>query len=195
MKLQKTTLRIIPVFLGASLLSACATLDRGDCVTGNWAGIGFNDAIAGLKAQPQFNAHTQACTRFKIAPDVAVYNTGYKKGLTQFCTKPNGYKYGLDGKQYYGVCPSSTSPQFLTGYLSGLRVTDVRLDDEIDELRHKLLRRELRLSRLKRQKNPDAKRLKKLRSSINNLESSISSRRAKRRDLRDWFTQWALKLR
>jgi len=195
-KIQPTsslTLLLLAVF-AMFFLSSCATLKKGDCVEGNWSGIGFNDATAGLKADSQFRAHTKACSKFKISPNVGVYNAGYKKGLATFCTTTNGYYYGAKKSEYYGICPAETQKGFLKGYLAGLDTATVELTEEISSLRH-ARRRAIRKHRgTKRHSNPDAKKTKKGLERINSLESRIDSRRDDRRKLRRWHDFWATKL-
>lgn len=175
-------------------LSSCATLKKDDCVEGNWSGIGFNDAVAGLKANSQFSAHTKACSKYKISPNVGVYNAGYKKGLTKFCTTTNGYHYGAKKSEYYGICPQGTQKRFLKGYLAGLDTATVELSEEISDLRHARRRAISKHRRAKHDKKPEGKKLKKWIERIDNLESRIDSRRSDRRKLRRWHDFWATKL-
>ncbi len=176
-------------------LSSCATLKKSDCVEGNWSGIGFNDAAAGLKSDSQFRAHNKACAKHKITPNQAVYKAGYQKGLVQFCTTSNGYKRGASKSEYYGVCPQNTQKNFLKGYLAGLDTATVELSEDIAELRHKHRRAVSKYRRAKHSKKTDAKLLKKWAERIENLESSIDSRRSDRRQLRRWHDYWLTKLK
>jgi hypothetical protein len=187
------TLLLLAV-LAIFFLSSCATLKKDDCVEGNWSGIGFNDAAAGLKSASQFGAHSKACAKYKIAPNVALYKSGYNKGLLKFCTTNNGYQHGTDKKEYFGVCPNTTQPEFLKGYLAGLDTAAIQLSEELVELRHKRLRTISRHHRLKHKKDSDGKIIKKLADRIDSLESRIDSRRSDRRQLRRWHNYWAPKL-
>lgn len=176
-------------------LGSCATLKKSDCTDGNWSGIGFNDAAAGLKSGPQFRAHTKACAKHRIAPNLAVYNTGYQKGLVQFCTTTNGYNRGVSKSEYYGVCPKTSHNNFLKGYLAGLDTATVELIQEISNLRYKRRRAISKHRRAKHHEKSDAKKTKHWIERINNLESRIDSRRNQRRQLRRWHDSWAIKLK
>ncbi len=176
-------------------LTSCATLKKGDCVEGNWSGIGYNDASAGLKAKSQFSAHTKACSKFKITPNVAVYNAGYKKGLAKFCTTSSGYHYGAKKSEYYGVCPKTSQKQFLKGYLAGLDTAIIELNEEIRDLRFKRLRAISKHRRVRHHSDPDVKKINKWAKRIDSLESRIDSRRSGRRQLRRWHDYWATKLK
>ena len=162
---------------------------------GNWSGIGFNDAAAGLKAQSQFNAHTKACAKDKITPDVTVYNAGYRKGLVKFCTTTNGYQYGANKSEYYGVCPGTAQKNFLKGYLAGLDTAYAELTDEIVDLRYKRLRAISRHHRFNHHKEPDKKKIKHWSDRIDSLENRIDSRRDEHRELRRWHQFWSAKLK
>jgi len=175
-------------------LSSCATLKKSDCLEGNWSGIGFNDAVAGLKSDSQFSAHAKACSKHKIAPNPAVYQSGYQKGLIQFCTATNGYNRGLSQSEYYGICPKTTQKHFLKGYLAGLDTATIELNEEISNLRYKRLRAIGKHRRTKHHKHPDAKQNNKWAARIDRLESRIDSRRSARRQLRRWHNYWAIKL-
>lgn len=175
-------------------LSSCATLKKSDCVEGNWSGIGFNDATAGLKSSSQFRAHAKACSKHKITPNVADYSSGYQKGLAQFCTTTNGYKRGIDKSEYYGVCPLAIQNNFLKGYLSGLNTATIELTEDIADLRHNRRRAIRQHRKAESQEEPNTKNIKKLLARINRLESSIKSRRSNRRQLRRWYELWAIKL-
>jgi len=175
-------------------LNSCATLKKSDCLDGNWSGIGFNDAAAGLKSDSQFRAHTKACSKHGIAPKVAIYNVGYQKGLVQFCTASSGYNRGTNKKEYFGVCPQATQNNFLKGYLAGLSTASAELTEDIDDLWHQRRRAIGKHRRAKHDKKSNAKHLKKMVGRIDSLESSIDSRRSDRRQLRRWHDFWATKL-
>lgn len=175
-------------------LSSCATLKKDDCVEGNWSGIGFNDAAAGLKSGSQFGAHTKACSKYKITPNTAQYNSGYKKGLLQFCTASKGYKHGVEKEEYYAVCPQGLQRNFLKGYLAGLDTATAEITEDIADLRHDRRRAISKYRGIKSNKKPNGKKIKKWADRIDDLESSIDSRRSDRKKLRRWHNYWATKL-
>lgn len=132
---------MLPVLFIVSVgLSSCATLKKGDCLQGDWTGIGIKDGTAGRRSAIQFEGHTRACAAHGVSPDKAQYDAGYQQGLRQFCTKTSGYAYGVEGKQYHGVCPASAQTGFLSGYRTGLDVAMLHLASEIRDLRHQQLR-------------------------------------------------------
>ena len=176
-------------------LSSCATLKKGDCIEGNWSGIGFNDATAGLKSGSQFSAHTKACSKHKITPNKAVYDAGYQKGLVQFCTSSSGYNRGVNKSEYYGICPATTQKRFLKGYVAGLDTAIIELNEEIANLKRKRRKTFRKYLRLKHHSEPDTKKIKTWSDKVDSIESSIESRRSDRKKLRRWHDFWATKLR
>ncbi|MGB1311165.1 MAG: DUF2799 domain-containing protein [Leucothrix sp.] len=175
-------------------LSSCSTLKKSDCLEGNWSGIGFNDATAGLKSDAQLSAHTKACSKHKVAPNQAVYKAGYQKGLVQFCTARNGYNRGVDKAEYYGTCPKASQIEFLKGYLAGLDTATVELNDDITDLKHQRRKAFRRYLRHKHHSKPDTKKIKEWDERVDNLESNLDSRRHERRKIRRWYDFWATKL-
>jgi len=174
-------------------LSSCSTLKKGDCIEGNWSSIGFNDAAAGLKANSQLKAHTQACSKYEISPNAGVYNAGYKKGLEKFCTTSNGYQYGANKSEYYDVCPAETRRDFMKGYLAGLNTATIQLTEEIADLRYARRRAIKQHREAKHRSTQDAKKIKKWAEQIENLESNIDSLRSDRKQLSHWHDFWTYK--
>ena len=99
-------------------LSACATLDQSECQQANWRAIGFEDGSKG-ELPSRIGRHRKACAKHGVTPDLAAYQDGHRQGLEQFCTEPNGFRYGKSGRAYNGVCPAELDPPFLAGYRKG----------------------------------------------------------------------------
>lgn len=201
---------VLPLLLLlAATLSSCATLKKGDCLEGDWASIGYKDGAAGHRSTVQLEGHKRACARYKVAPNKAVYDIGYKKGLSQFCTKPSAYAHGVKGKEYFGVCPASTQKGVIGAYVMGLDVAIHNLRDEMHDLRRKQLRLEMRhggrgrhheSDRVKIEKSDKGKghdrnkKQKELENRIDSLDSAISSRRSRVRKMRGWHDMWVGRL-
>ena len=209
----KTLLTIPLLLLFATLLSSCATLKKGDCLEGDWASIGYKDGEAGRRSVVQLEGHKRACAKYKVTPDKPVYDTAYKKGLTQFCTKDSGYAYGRKSKQYYGVCPANTQKQFLSGYLPGLNTSIHVLSHEVNELRREQLFLQLRRPARSRGhdsrdhgKHDDKGKGKhggkgrynyrnKVEKRLDSIDSAIDSRRSSIRNMLRWRDIWAAKMK
>ncbi len=192
----KTGMLLCILLMTLLALSGCATLNKSECLKGDWAAIGYNDAIAGLRSQNELQEHYEACAEYKVRPNNKVYFSGYQRGLTQFCTQESGLQYGSNSSEYYGICPKSLENNFLDGYLNGLDFAIADIRDDISELRHQHHKKKHRLKAANHQtgKKDQSKTLKKLRESLNDLDAQISSRRSDRRRLRHWQTLWAARI-
>lgn len=102
-------------------LYGCATLDEGQCLAGDWPGIGFSDGASGYPMS-RLDEHAEACAKHGVTPDAAAYRRGRDQGLQQYCTAENGFRVGVNGSGYNRVCPGNIEQEFLYGYADGQRV-------------------------------------------------------------------------
>jgi len=183
------------IFLTSALfLSACSSLSKSECVKGDWASIGAKDALKGLRAKTRLSQHNSACAKHKISPNNKLYYSGYATGLRQFCTRRNGFKYGANANEYYDICPASLKRNFLVGYLPGLGLAINELHGDINNLRYERRKKKRRLRSLERKKKNNKKeldRIEKLKGSLANLRSSISSKHSKIDKLEAWQRVWS----
>jgi hypothetical protein len=100
------------------LISGCATLNKDECRNADWNLIGFEDAARGY-ALERIGQHRKACAKTNVVPDMNAYETGHKKGVRQYCTLERGYREGLNGATYRGICPADLSRDFLRAYYDG----------------------------------------------------------------------------
>lgn len=144
------------LLLAVIILSGCATLNKDECLHGDWLTIGYRDAADG-QPRERLGDHQQACAEYGVTPDFATYQQGYDNGLKLFCTPRNGFARGRDGYTYRGICPESLEQGFLQGYDGGREIhlqtvesnklqSELQsiasrigaIDDEIDEREHAL---------------------------------------------------------
>lgn len=110
------------LMIGLSVaLSACTTLSREECSSGDWQKIGIQDGSDGRPAE-RFDRHVKACGRDGTAPDRALYLAGRQKGLATYCTSVRGYREGALGQKYYDVCLPPSDEQFQIGFKLGGRI-------------------------------------------------------------------------
>ncbi|MBX2882650.1 MAG: DUF2799 domain-containing protein [Granulosicoccus sp.] len=181
--------------LSLLLLSGCATLDKSECLRGDWTTVGYKDGKRGLDPDQQMARHTKACGKHDISPDRALYDEGFAQGLQVYCTPESGYELATDEKEYRGVCPASLEGSFLESYIAGLQVVLDRLDTDIDDMTHEVDDAEYDLSYLSRQKEPDKKKLKEAREELDSARSRLSSEKSNRRKFRRWLDKWTAKTR
>lgn len=182
------------LLLAVFLLHGCATLNESDCRKGNWSGIGYNDAVAGLRSNVQLNSHIKACSRYQIGSDQTAYHSGYARGLQQFCTQSSGMRFASENSEYFDTCPTPLKRNFLIGYVSGLALSMDNLRDDIEDLRHERRQKDRQLSSLQKGGHKDkkhSKSVKKLKDKIENIEDSISNKRSKYNELRAWHSAWS----
>ena len=117
--------------LAASLLlSACASMDKAQCVNANWYAIGLEDGGQG-RTLDRLGERRRACAEFGVQPDGERYAAGRNEGLKSFCTYDRGYRVGRGGNAYNGVCPEPAATDFVAGYQRGreLHGLQKRLDE------------------------------------------------------------------
>lgn len=112
------------------LVSACATLDRNDCVTGDWQTIGYNDGARGRSGE-FLELHQQACAKHGVSVEEPLYTQGYKTGLAHYCQPETGYRLGRNEEIYNYICPAEFEKDFVTAYAVGL--TETMADLQIEE--------------------------------------------------------------
>jgi hypothetical protein len=107
------SLKSIALIAAAGMLVGCshATLDRDECLRGDWYQVGLQDGLNG-KTQGELNLHKTACAEYGINPDVQKYSEGRDKGLADYCKLENAVTTGLNGQLYQGVCPKDVDEAF-----------------------------------------------------------------------------------
>ncbi len=101
------------------ILSSCASLTKEECLDSEWGGVGKRDGSSGFEPRRQFNRHVKACKRVGVIPDQSLWYQGYQSGLANYCTPTSGLRVGQSGRTYYDVCPATSEPGFMRGYVLG----------------------------------------------------------------------------
>lgn len=186
---------------------SCATLSQEQCLRGDWRAIGYGDGVDG-RPMSRLDDHAKACAKAGVTPDAQLYFQAREEGLRRYCTEPNGFQVGREGKTYAGVCPPRVEPAFLGGYSDGQRVyaatqrldaarsdlsaADARADRRArqadgveDELRNPKLtdeqKRELRdrLNRLRRERRDAIEDGRRAADAIRDAEREVDDLRAR----------------
>ncbi|RZJ86301.1 MAG: DUF2799 domain-containing protein, partial [Brevundimonas sp.] len=76
-----------------SLLGSCATMSEDQCLAGAWGQVGYADGAAGY-AMSRLNEHAEACAKYGIAPEEAIYRSARADGLRVYCTPESGFSAG-----------------------------------------------------------------------------------------------------
>jgi hypothetical protein len=125
------------------LATACSSsMSKEECRTVDWRTVGYEDGVAG-RAGDRIGEHRRACAEYGVRPDLAAYQAGRTQGLREYCQPHNGYRYGAEGRAYFGACPADLAPAFVEAYDAGheLYVREQRVIDTDASIAYK--RREI----------------------------------------------------
>ncbi len=152
-----------PVLILLALgFSGCATMTQGECLSGNWLRVGYQDGAAGHPPSRLGN-HEAACAAHGVGVDPQAYFDGRERGLVEYCTPWGGFNAGRNGRTYHGVCAYESEGAFLTGYTDGRHVHEA--DQYASRARSDVSSRESRIRRLQRD-------IDRLRGRMESAESS-----------------------
>lgn len=132
--MRKRLLTLWPV-AAALALGGCATLNKEQCLSGDWRQIGRADGANGYTVD-RLEEHREACAEFGVGPNERAYRQGREEGLLRYCTAANGYAEGRAGSSYRHVCPPQLEAEFLRNFRVGSTVHEfnqkiARLDEQI----------------------------------------------------------------
>lgn len=139
-----------------ALTSGCATMNREECQTADWYLIGMQDAENGERPS-HVHDYVKQCGEFGVKPDQQQFNLGHSKGLHTYCTQDIGFKQGKKGREYKGICPSTTEADFRVGYDIGQQYYAV--NKEISALESKI--------------NSNTRKIKKNIQAIKNMKEMV----------------------
>jgi len=138
---------ILLVLFTSLFFSGCATLNKSECINANWQMIGMEDGAKGRRST-HIGQHREACAEHNVVPNLVQYQSGYKTGISQFCTESSGYAKGKSGYRYNGICPSELSENFLSGYRRGSQL--YALSSSIRNYRSKISSHRYELKKIKK---------------------------------------------
>lgn len=120
------------VVLAAASLAGCATLSDEECRYADWYAIGMSDGREG-RLDTRLARHAEACEKHGVRPDAEAWRAGWREGILDHCSAPGGWRVGVAGTSYNGVCPPLLEDDFMFGYRPGRALYEVRTRlDEID---------------------------------------------------------------
>lgn len=101
-------------------VQGCAMHSPDPCRSTDWYALGYQDASAGRLAEPQ-----RSCPGGVTEPALSQYQLGRQAGLQEYCKADNGFRLGIDGQPYQGICAAAVETDFLRAYQEGKQVHDV----------------------------------------------------------------------
>ncbi len=118
---------LVLIFLTLFALTACASLSKGQCQSGDWYGIGLADGARGA-ALTKLSQHRNACAELGININGDEYRNGRAEGLKTYCRPLNGYQQGRNGYTYNNVCPDNLNADFYQAHQYGYKIYNLEQD-------------------------------------------------------------------
>jgi hypothetical protein len=154
--------------VGAVLaLGGCATLSESECRTADWGRLGRQDGASGY-TESRLAEHAEACNKIGILPNATAWRAGWDQGVQSYCTPAVGWREGLAGRSYNGVCRTrGDEAGFLHAHQAGSEIH--RLQNRIEQNSQELRRLE---GQLRSSPNDEARR--RLRDRMRDLDREQS---------------------
>ena len=127
-------LKLLSVTLLVFVLSACATLDEGECETANWYELGVKDGERGRK-EGTYTNYRKDCSEYNIDVNVEEYRTGWQNGIVSYCDADNAFRIGVDGNTASNYCPLDLRDSFASAHSLGFAIHSHR--SRIDEINYR----------------------------------------------------------
>ncbi|HSA82470.1 MAG TPA: DUF2799 domain-containing protein [Geminicoccaceae bacterium] len=93
-------------------------MDADECRTADWRAIGYEDGVQGRDAA-SFGTYRKACAEHGVSANLDAWLGGRGEGLEHFCRPQNGYRLGVQGNPYAGVCPLALEAGFVAAHAEG----------------------------------------------------------------------------
>jgi len=106
-------------------LGGCAGMSGDECITSDWAAIGYEDGARGYTTD-RISQRRKACAKHGVTPDFAAYQRGREQGLVEYCQPGRGFDVGSNGGRYTGVCSVDLEADFLDAYNAGYHLYTLR---------------------------------------------------------------------
>jgi hypothetical protein len=110
------------VAIAGCSLFGCAPISRQSCINDSAYDISYVAAMDNSERVGNLRDVSKTCGKRGRAIDVNGYLIGFEAGTEAFCGVGNGYRWGLKGRSYNGVC---ADPAFSAAYGDGRRIYKV----------------------------------------------------------------------
>lgn len=150
---------------------------------GDWLAIGFNRGKRGDPPSYMQN-YVQNCSKYDIQIDTETYQTGWRKGIIQYCTPENGYEVGKAGKDYHDACPAHLAGAFLDQYIAGISSKLSSIENSMD---HESSSIEYIINQLEATTDKEAR--KSLRSNLSSTRSNYNRLIRQHRDIANLYNK------
>ncbi|MBI5919985.1 MAG: DUF2799 domain-containing protein [Nitrosomonadales bacterium] len=149
-------LPLVGLILAVMVLSGCDSEVQRACPDVDWYQAGYQDGFAGERGLRIENVRV-TCSKVdawnKPRPDRALYFSGWKKGVIEYCSPANGLALGKKGVSFKTICPAELTTDFENAYREGRKAFDGRqsLDARKGALRKQIKQLEAEQYQLKAQ--------------------------------------------
>ena len=92
------------------LLQGCTLVSERNCLTANWEGAGYADALIGKSSQK--DVYRETCAAHNVQPDSKAYMDGYNKGIETYCNPYVAYTMGTTANTVPDACPPELARNF-----------------------------------------------------------------------------------
>lgn len=93
-------------------------MSKNECLTVDWRTVGYEDGVEGYSGD-RIAQHRKACAKYGVSTDLSLYQQGRQEGLREYCQPANGYRLGVRGGSYGGICPAPLQGAFVAAFESG----------------------------------------------------------------------------
>ncbi len=113
-------------------------MSKDECLTVDWRTVGYEDGVAGYPGD-RIAERRKACAKYGVSTDLGLYQQGREQGLQEYCQPTNGYRIGVRGWGYAGVCPANLERAFVAAYDSGhqLYSLETRVSNTVNQINYK----------------------------------------------------------
>ena len=125
-----------------AIISGCASLSEEECRTADWQRLGFKDGATG-HSDSRIAEHVEACGKTGIRPTAQQWRAGWDQGVLTYCTPNVGWREGLAGRSYSGVCRGRNEDGFLYAFNYGTEIHRLQARVESNHMEIRRLERQL----------------------------------------------------
>lgn len=140
-------LKILLFGLFLLVITACATLDEGECETANWYELGVKDGERGRK-ESTYTTYRKDCSEYNIDVNVEEYRTGWQSGIVSYCDADKAFVLGIDGNSGTNYCPLDLRDSFTSAHSLGYAIHSHRtriteINNRVEKIIKELVEEEL----------------------------------------------------
>ncbi|MEL6364140.1 MAG: DUF2799 domain-containing protein, partial [Pseudomonadota bacterium] len=112
-------LKLFALGAGALGLAGCVSpAVKQYCSTADWNAVGYSDGLNGY-TRDRIGVSRDYCAKTDFGVDQGLYQSGWERGVQEYCTPSGGFRTGAENAEYRGVCSGFGEADFLAEYERG----------------------------------------------------------------------------